>query len=99
MAIFLAQITPHSENVDKCLWVIVGDLPPAYIVVDENPTAADALAAYCVEMEAWVEAAIEGKTVDELIPVSVPPTPEHAEQLKQRLEFIRSKILPLAEAG
>jgi hypothetical protein len=47
VAVFLFQITPRFESVDSCLWVIVGDLPPAYLVVDENPTAADALEAYC----------------------------------------------------
>ncbi len=99
VAVFLAQITSHSEDVDKCLWVIVGDLPPAYIVVDDNPAAADALDAYCSEMEAWVEAANEGAAVDELIPVNVPPTPENADQLRGRLDYIRSKILPLAKAG
>jgi hypothetical protein len=40
VAVFFAQMTPHSVDVDKCLWVIVGNLPPAYIVVDDNPTAA-----------------------------------------------------------
>lgn len=99
VAVFLAQITPHSDDVDKCLWAVVGDLPPAYIVVDDNPTAADALDAYCSEMEAWVEAAHEGASVDELIPVNTPPTPEYAGQLGGRLEYIRSKILPLAQAG
>jgi hypothetical protein len=99
VAVFLVEVTPHSDEVDKCLWVIVGDLPPAYIVVDDNPTAADALDAYCSEMEAWVEAAKEGASVDELIPVNVPPTREYAEQLGGRLRYIRSKILPLAQAG
>ena len=99
VAVFLVQITPHSDDVDKCLWVVVGDVPPAYIVVDDNPTAADALDAYCSEMEAWVEAVDKGASVDELIPVNAPPTPEHAEQLGGRLKYIRSRILPLARAG
>ncbi|MGA7241147.1 MAG: hypothetical protein WBY44_36030 [Bryobacteraceae bacterium] len=98
VGVFLVQITPRSDNVDNCLWVIVGDLPPAYIVTEDNPTAAEALDSYCSEMEAWVEAANEGASVDELIPVNVPPTPEHAEQLGGRIAYIRSKILPLAEA-
>lgn len=99
VAVFLSQITPLADDADKWFWVIVGDLPPAYIVVDDNPTAGDALDAYCSEMEAWVEAASEGASVDELIPVNVPPTAEYAEQLGGRLNFIRSKILPLAQAS
>ena len=99
VAVFLVQITPHFEDVDACLWVIVGDLPPAYIVIEDIPTAADALDAYCSQMEAWVEAVENGESVDELIPVNVPPTREWAEQLSGRLAFLRSDILPLAQAG
>jgi hypothetical protein len=98
VAVFLVQITPASEDVDACLWVVVGDLPPAYIVVEDNPTAADALDAYCSEMEAWVEAVKNGESVDELIPVNGPPTREYAEQLSGRLAYLRSKILSLARA-
>jgi len=99
VAVFFLQITPASESVDACLWGVVGDLPPAYIVVEDNPTAADALDAYCSEMESWVEAIQNGGSVDDLIPVNVPPTREYAEQLGERLKYIRSKIMPLAQAG
>ena len=34
VAVFLFQITPTSEDVDSFLWVIVGDLPPAFLVVE-----------------------------------------------------------------
>ena len=96
VAVFLVEITPQSEDVDTHLWVVVGDLPSAYIVVEDNPTAADALDAYCSEMETWVEAVKKGESVDGLIPVNAPPTHEYAEQLNSRLGFLRSKILPLA---
>src|ERR1017187_10666819 len=98
VAVFLFQITSRFVDIDECLWGIVGDLPPAYIVVEDNPTAADALDAYCSEMESWVEAVQNGESVDELIPVNVPPTREYAEQLSGRLGYLRSEILPLAQA-
>jgi hypothetical protein len=97
IAVFLFQIIPRFKDVDKCMWVIFGDLPPAYLVVEDNPTAADAIDGYCSEMEAWVEAVRNGESVDELIPVNAAATPEYAEQLNGRLEFLRSKILPLLE--
>jgi hypothetical protein len=96
VALFMFQISPRFEDVDECLWGIVGDLPPAYIVVEDNPTAADALDAYCSEMEAWVEAVEKGDSVEDMIPVNAPPTRDYAGQLKGRLQFLRSKILPLA---
>ena len=98
VAVFLTEITPASIDVDRSLWVIVGDLPPAWIIADDNPTAADALDAYCLEMELWVEAIKGGKSVENLIPVNVAPTLENAEQLGGRLVFLRSEILPRARA-
>jgi len=98
VAVFLFRITPRFEDVDNWLWVIVGDLPPAYIVVEDNPTAADALDAYCSLMEEWVEAVQEGQSVEELIPVNAPATSENAEQLGRRIKFLRTEILPLAGA-
>lgn len=99
VAVFLFQIAPGAEDVDSCLWVIVGDLPPAYLVVEDSATAADALDGYCSLMMEWVEAVAAGESVDELIPVNVSPTIENAGQLKGRLQFLRSKIIPLAIAG
>ena len=98
VAVFLFQITPTSEDVDSFLWVIVGDLPPAFLVVDDNPTASDAIEGYCVEMMAWVEAAEAGESLDDLIPVNAPPTPGNIQQLKGRLDFLRSEIIPRAKA-
>ena len=89
------SITPRSKDVGTWLWAVVGDLPPAYIVVDDNPTAADALDAYCSEMGSWVEAVERGDSIDDLIPVNVPATPEFARQLGGRLEYLRLKVLPL----
>jgi|ERR1035438_918715 hypothetical protein len=99
VAVFLFQIAPRFEEVDTCLWVIVGDLPPAYIVAEDNPTAADAIDAYCSEMKAWVEAVEKGESVADMIPVNAPATRDYAGQLNGRLEFLRSKILPLTAPG
>jgi hypothetical protein len=74
--------------------VIVGDLPPAYIVTEENPTPAAALEAYIDEMMDWVSAVEQGDSTEELIPVNAPATIEYAKQLRNRLEFLRSTILP-----
>jgi hypothetical protein len=97
VAAFLFQITARAGDVDPCLWVIVGDIPPAYLVVDGNPTAADALDGYCSEMMAWVEAVEAGECIDDLIPVNTTPTIENAQRLKGRLQFLRSEIVPLAK--
>ncbi len=76
IAVFLCDITPASPDVDRRLWVVVGDIPPAYIVTDDAPTAVLALNAYMRELRKWIEAAKSGDSIDDLIPVNAPATPE-----------------------
>lgn len=92
-AVFYFEIEPADPSIDKQLWVIVGDLPPAYIVVEDNPNGACALDAYIGEMKEWVEAAKRGESVENLIPVNVPPNKEYAKMLEERLKFLEKKIL------
>ena len=33
-AVFFARIKPASPEIDEWLWVIIGDIPPAYLVTD-----------------------------------------------------------------
>jgi hypothetical protein len=94
VGVFFMRIVPASEGVDECLWVIIGDIPPAYLVTDESRTPSKALRAYITEMRQWVAAAESGLPVDELIPVNMPATRETAQVLKKRLDFLESEILP-----
>lgn len=93
VAVFLFEIEPRSNDVDRFLWVVVGDIPPAYLVVDEAPNAACALKVYLDEMMLWVEAVESGRPVDELIPVNAPPTKGNAKSLRKRLEFLKRDVL------
>jgi hypothetical protein len=95
VAVFLLRIVPKREGVDEWIWIVVGDLPPAYLVTDDNPRPVSALEAYVAEMSAWVNAVENGQSVDDLIPVNVPPTHESAQQLRKRLTFLRAKVIPL----
>ena len=58
---------------------------PAYITTEESPNPATALDAYIGAIEDWVKAAKAGRSVEGLIPVNVPPTPEDAARLESRL--------------
>lgn len=92
VAVFFFRICP-AQGADEWLWVVVGDLPPAYLVTDRAPNGACALQAYIREMQAWVDAVRAGQPVDDIIPVNVPATPENAERLESRLRFLRDEIL------
>lgn len=92
-AVFLFEIEPTIPNVDNILWVVVGDLPPAYMVTDEIPTAFDALRTYVDLMGEWIAAVREGKSTEECIPVNNRPTQENADALEIRLSFLKQKFL------
>ena len=93
VAVFFFEIKPAGA--DRWIWVVTGDLPPAYLVIDECKSPAEALTAYISEMMRWVELAKRGKTSSDVIPVNVPATPEWARALGSRLEFLQVNVLPL----
>jgi hypothetical protein len=95
VAVLLFQILPTSADIDRWIWVVVGDLPPAYIASDDCATAAAALDGYIGEMDEWVDAVLGGRPVDGLIPVNVSSTKENALDLRKRLDFLRQRILVL----
>lgn len=81
---------------DRDLWVVVGDLPPAYFVIDLALTAPAALETYCELMEDWAEGVLSGGDVSGCFPIAVEPTEEHARMLLSRLEYIRQEFIPIA---
>lgn len=93
VAVFLFRIVPARKDIDEWIWVIVGDLPPAYLTADGCPNPATALDGYIGAMMEWVDAAQKGESVAELIPVNVPATKANGDALKRRLDFLDEKIL------
>lgn len=94
VAVFFARIESARPSVDEYLWVIVGEVPSAYLVVDASRTPREALEAYIGEMRKWVAVAQNGRHPDDVIPVNVPATPEWAEALASRLDFLEKKLIP-----
>ena len=96
LGVFQVDLQPARAEVDTTLWVVVGDLPPAYLVLDESPTWKDALRGYVAEMNRWVHAVKHGLPLDDVIPVPAEPSDEHADMLAGRLAFIESEIIDAA---
>jgi hypothetical protein len=94
VAVFLFRIEPIRANIDKWLWVIVGDLPPAYLLTRVSKTPSQALQGYIDEMSKWVKLAREGKYSEKVIPVDAPPTPENAADLEERLKVLAKNVIP-----
>ena len=93
VGVFLFKIKSTRKGISSWVWVIVGDLPPAYITIDDCPNPATALDGYIGAMLDWVDAAKEGSLVNNLIPVNIPATEENATRLKTRLDFLDEHIL------
>lgn len=93
VAVFLLRIEPASPEVDAQLWVIVGDLPPAYLVTDQAPNGEAALRLYIGEMRRWVDAVKNHLELENVIPVEARPTAENADALEKRLDYIEYHIL------
>lgn len=94
VGVFLFEIDPARSGIDKELWVVVGDVPSAYLVYEGNPTWRDALGAYVEEMRKWVVAVRDGTPLLlDIIPVAAAPTTEHAQMLESRLDFLANEIL------
>jgi hypothetical protein len=102
VAVFFCEIQP-DRTADPSVWAIVGDLPPAVIdVSDYSKDCVEALECYLGLRQEWAEAAIEGRAVDEMMPVqrrgslvTMEPTPEIGALLLRRVEFIEKNVLPL----
>jgi len=96
--VFLFRIEPARPGVPEWTWIVIGDLPPAYIACDgDTPNPACALDAYMGCMEDWISAVKEGKSVQELIPVNAPATLEFATALEGRLNLIDAHVLSAPE--
>jgi hypothetical protein len=99
LGVFYFEI--DAPQADDCVWVIVGDVPPAYLDVPSCPTSEAALNAYVWCMQEWIDAVRAGENSDETIPIlrrggstEMPPTTETADLLAPRLKCIREAILP-----
>lgn len=88
IGLFLCKIVPAAPEVDEWLWVIVGDIPPAYLVTDRCKNPTEALDAYIEEMAKWVEVARQGLTSKDVIPIDLPATPQNADKVRLRLDLI-----------
>jgi hypothetical protein len=97
VAIFLFGIVPNCPGVEEWIWVVVGDIPSAYLVTDQCKTPSDVLRAYIWEMRRWVELAKKRERSADVIPVNVPPTPYWANQLSGRLRRLENDALPYFE--
>jgi hypothetical protein len=93
VGVFLFQFDEVIEDDDDALWVVVGDLPSAYVIVEPDDDGISALERYCELMEDWAFNVLKGRSLEDSFPVEAEATQEHAEMLRQRIVFLRSEII------
>jgi hypothetical protein len=99
-ALFFFHIRTSRSDVDPWIWVIVGDVPSAYIPFADCKTPARVFRSYIHGMTKWVELARKGQTgtSDQGVPpVDVPATPEWAEKINKRLQGLTLVAKPFFE--
>jgi hypothetical protein len=94
VGVFLFRFEPAGNDVDPWVWVITGDVPPAYVTTENAPNPACALDGYIGAMQSWVRAVREGRPVSGEIPVNAPATPPYADMLEARLTLLDGEVLP-----
>lgn len=93
ISVFLFEIEPAGNGVDQFVWIVVGDIPPAYIDVESGTNPRSAMESYVIIMRNWVEAVLNGEPIEDCYPVEVPATKEYAEMLQSRLDILDTLII------
>ena len=96
-AIFLFKINTSHPDVDQWEWVFVGDIPPAYLPLEDAATKMAAFETYIEGMKRWADLARQGREPapeDCCPPIKVPATPEWAEKLDKRLRSLSDVARP-----
>lgn len=90
-AIFLFNIHPMRPEIGTWMWAIVGDVPFAYLPLEDASSAREVFNVYVRGMNRWVEFARLGRSGtpdDGVPPVDVPPTREWAEKVEHRIHSL-----------
>lgn len=94
VGVFYFQLVPSRSGAPQFVWIVVGDVPPAYISDEYASNSIEVIEGYAAEMQGWVDRVLEGRSIDStVIPVNVPPEKQWAERLGARLNLIRRDIL------
>ncbi len=82
-----------STDILEWIWVVAGDLPPAYLINEEITDALVALAGYTAVASDWVKAVEGGDTVDDFVYFDLPADKEHAAMLRPRIDLLKQHFL------
>jgi hypothetical protein len=94
VALCLFRVAGPVGGTDEWFWVVDGDLPSAYFVVEQAPSPPLALRVYCDLMDEWANAVLAHSSLMDVFPVKAEPTTDNAQALISRTRFLRETIIP-----
>lgn len=95
IGVFLAKLSKPIDGDVTSLWIVVGDLPSAYLAMDFDAEPKEVLLTYCGLMEEWVQSVKKGEPLAKVYPVHTKPTVDMANDLSNRVEYLRQEVVPL----
>lgn len=101
-AVFLFHIRPARRSIDPWIWIVVGDVPPAYLPLEDCKSPRAVFMTYLEGMRRWVELARQGRTGtadDGVPPINVPATPGNAAELDLKLQGLMLAVQPFFESA
>ncbi len=100
VAVFLYRIdTQHpvaledEDGFPEWAWVVVGDLPPLYILYVPIGDGVGALRVYIEMYQTWLKRFDAGLPFEELDDLEVPKDAEHADMLRVRLKLLTKNFV------
>jgi len=97
LALYLVRFLEPLPDGDTERWFVVGDLPHMNFETEDAPTPAIALDLYCAIAQDWADRVLADDDLSDSYPIEALATKANAEDLLSRIEFIREKMIPLAE--
>ncbi len=94
VGVYFFKLASKVNQTDDKFWVIVGDVPSAYLVTDQAQNPASAMRVYCDLMDEWAQAVLDSKSLENVFPVAAASTIENAKLLLSRTKFIRERVIP-----
>jgi hypothetical protein len=100
-AVFFFHIRSRGVDVDPWIWIVFGDIPPAYLPLSDCESPSEVFRTYIHGMSRWVEFARKGQPgaaiPGDVPPVDLPPTPEWAERINQKIYGLTLAVKPFFE--
>jgi hypothetical protein len=99
--VFFFHIRPARADIDPWIWIVVGDIPPAYLPLSGCESPRKVFRTYIHGMGRWVEFARKGQpgaiSPQDVPPVNLPATPEWAERINQKIYGLTLAVKPFFE--